>query len=115
MIFRLTVSIALSLLAIADAGKITFSKAGKNIFVETDPSHFVLYGPVSDRFGPRSVAVNRDDLYYQTSTCSVDKRSLSSIDSELQDKYAKLREKFLGVRVECPATSGRATNSYIWS
>lgn len=107
--------VVLSLHAIADASKLTFSKINGRVYVETDPFNYAMYGQVSDKDGQRIVVVNGDEHSYQTSRCEDEKESLSGIKSQQLDDYRKLRDIYLKEERESPAISGVPTQSYIWS
>lgn len=100
-----------SLLAIANADTVTFTKNYDNIYVATDSSHFALYGPIRDKNGIRAVAINGQTRYYQTSKCETDWDSLDKVKSD----YNLNKEQFSKIQNKCPAITNKPTNSYTWS
>lgn len=115
MTHKSTIIFVFSLLVAADAGKITFSKINGKIYVETDPFHYAMFGPVKDKDGLRIVAINGNDHYHQTSKCNDVKTSLLGLKDKQQEQYRQVRDAFLEETRECPAISGTPTKGYIWS
>lgn len=106
-----TLVIVQSLLAIANADTVTFSKIFDHIYVATDSAHFALYGPIKDKDGIRAVAVNGQTRYYQTPKCETDWNSLDEVKMD----YNLNKEQFSKIQNKCPAITNKPTNSYTWS
>lgn len=89
---------------------------GRMLYVETDPFHYAMYGPVKDPNGEvRIVAINNPAYYQQTFRCLDVRTSFPGRLRDDEDELRKVRDVFLAESRECPAASGKPTDSFIWS
>lgn len=92
-----SILILISLNAIVEANKVTFTKVYERIYVETDAQHYAMWGQVRDGDGVRIVAVNGVTRYQQSMRCATDQQRLTEVDKEILEAYGKVRTNFLKV------------------
>lgn len=111
----LTPLIVFVLCAIVDADQLTFVKMNRNIYVETDPKHYALFGQVMDKDGPRVIMVNGDDHYSLRSRCGKEWQDLEEVGDARLSNYVAIREASLKVSSPSPALSNIPSQEFSWS
>lgn len=115
MVIKLTILVVLSLNAIVNATRVTFTKMGDKIYVETDPQHYAIFGQYQDEHGNMIVAVNDEHQYKLGTTCEKKWQNIKDLNGEELDNYKEIREKFLAEKRKSPILSKTSTDSYTWS
>lgn len=113
MAVALLILVAVSLHAIADATQLTFSKYKHNIYVETDETHYAMYGPVTDKEtgAIRIITMSPLGKYYLTSDCDSHWTDLKDIKDDLLESYQKTRVNYLKEK----RGAAVSPQSYVWS
>lgn len=102
----------LSVYAVTDATKVTFTNIRGRIYVETGPNNYAMYRQVTDEDGLRIVTVGEDIHHYLTSKCKHDWSNLRRVDKGQLEKYKQIREIFVGLKETNFETSPQ---SYNWT
>lgn len=111
MRFTTLILATLSLVALTDATRITFSVIGGRIYAETDQDHFAIFGQTKDKDGARIVSVDEDGQYLLKGNCDSDWTRLENVDAATKFGYNGIRTNHLAetrIPKESPC-------SYVWS
>lgn len=107
----MSILLAVSLHALADATQLTFSKIEGKIYVETDPKHFAMFGQVKDKDGIRAISTDEETQYHLTEKCEIGNTYVDKIDADTRYKYCQVIENHL----EETRRPGESPKSYIWT
>lgn len=107
----LVISFVVSLQAIANAIQVTFSRIGADIYVETDPTNYAMFGQIMDESGVKIIRVNKLTQTHLTSRCKTGKTDINQVDEATLRTYKEIRERHLAEK-RGPEESPQ---SYTWS
>lgn len=115
MAFLVLIPLALALITLVGATKVTFTKLGDRVYAETDPQHYAMYGDYRNSQGIVIIAMNGKDHHKFYSKCDYKWTPLDELDKEVLEDIGKRRERYLEEKGESPSISNTKTDSYTWS